>query len=302
MPRASLDIGSNSILLLVVDDHGRVIHDSARVVGLGRGLGDRGLLRSDRVEAALEVLQGYVGIAGGLGVQPAAIQAVATSALRRALNGETFLARVRALTGVTVRIIAGEQEAELTATGALTGLALPRGPVLVADVGGGSTELILVRADLQLPGPPAITWRRSFEVGTVRIREAWLAQEPVRSPHVARAREAIAQVFAGQRPDPLPRAVVAVAGTPTSLSAAELGQRSFDGNALHGSVLELFTLRRWIDRLLHADPEQRRALLPASPERADTMLAGILILEQVLLLVQRTNLLVSNRGVRFAVL
>jgi exopolyphosphatase/guanosine-5'-triphosphate,3'-diphosphate pyrophosphatase len=302
MPHASLDIGSNSILLLVVDDHGRVLHDGATVVGLGRGLGDRGLLRGDRVEHALEVLTGYVAIARGLGVAPRDIRAVATSALRRALNGPTFLARVREQLGVTVQVISGEQEAELTARGALTGLRLAPGPTLVVDAGGGSTELIVVKADPQLPGQLTILSRRSAEIGHVRLHERFFAAGPARPQAVARARSFIADTLRAQPLDPMPRAVVAVAGTPTALAAAELGQGSFDGNAVHGLQLELFTLRRWIDRLLHIDLDQCTALLPATPERAETMLAGVLILEQVLVLTQRTNLLVSSRGVRFAIL
>jgi exopolyphosphatase/guanosine-5'-triphosphate,3'-diphosphate pyrophosphatase len=302
MPHASIDIGSNSILLLVVDDQGRVLHDSASVVGLGRGLGDRGLLRAERVERGLEVLVGYTRIAVGLGVPAQRIQAVATSALRRALNGETFLARVRELCGVTVRVISGAEEAELTARGALTGLSLPRGASLVVDAGGGSTELILVLPEPTAVGGVDILARRSFELGHVRLTERFFAQGAPRSQDVARARGFIAETLQDMVLDPTPRSLVAVAGTPRALAAAELGQTSLDANQLHGQVLELFVMRRWIDRLLHTEPRQRRALLPATPDRADTLLAGILILEQAMVKAQRTNLLVSNRGVRFAIL
>jgi exopolyphosphatase/guanosine-5'-triphosphate,3'-diphosphate pyrophosphatase len=302
MPFASLDIGSNSILLLVVDDHGRVLHDSARVVGLGRGLGDRGLLRADRVELALEVLGGYVAIARGLGVQPEQIRAVATSALRRALNGPTLLARIRERHGVGVQIISGDQEAELTARGALMGLRLPPGPSLVVDAGGGSTELILVKPDAELQGQLTFLFRHSYELGHVRLHERFFAEGPPRPQDVARARGHILEQLQAHPVEPMPRSVVAVAGTPVSLAAAELGQASFDANAVHGTILELFTLRRWIDRLLHTEPAQRQALLPATPERAETMLSGVLILEAVLVLTQQTKLLVSSRGVRFAIL
>jgi exopolyphosphatase / guanosine-5'-triphosphate,3'-diphosphate pyrophosphatase len=302
MPHASIDIGSNSILLLVVDDQGRVLHDSARVVGLGRGLGDRGLLRSDRVDLALEVLGGYVAIARGLGVQPANIRAVATSALRRALNGPTLLARIRELHGLQVQVISGVREAELTARGALTGLRLPPGPCLVVDAGGGSTELILVKPDSQLPGQLSFLFRHSFEIGHVRLHEHFFGDGPPRPQDVARARAHIADILKAQPFEPMPRSVVAVAGTPIALATAELGLPSLDGNAAHGLVLELFTLRRWIDRLLHTAPAERQALLPATPDRAETMLCGVLILEAVLVLTQHSKLIVSNRGVRFAIL
>ncbi len=87
--RASIDIGSNSLLLLVVDDAGKVLHDEQRVVGLGKGLGDRGVFRPDRMEAASAVLADYARIAASHGVAPEAVRAVATSASRRALNATT---------------------------------------------------------------------------------------------------------------------------------------------------------------------------------------------------------------------
>lgn len=302
MPRASLDIGSNSILLLVLDDKGRVLHDDARVVGLGRGLGDRGLLRADRVDEALAVLGEYAERAEGLGVPRGEVQAVATSALRRALNGETLLARVRELFGVTVRVISGEEEARLTAAGALSGLTLPPGPLLVVDPGGGSTEIALLRLDPTLPGGADVLFRRSFELGSVRLTEQLLTEEPVRPQAVARVRGHVAEILAGLHLDPQPRTVVAVAGTPTSLAAAEMGLAVFESARVHGHTLDLFNLRRWVDRFIHTTLEERRALLPATPDRAGTILAGTLILEQILVQTQRTSLTVSARGLRFALL
>ncbi len=304
MPRASIDIGSNSLLLLVVDDQGVVLHDEARVVGLGRGLGERGLLRADRLEEALAVLHAYAQRAESLGAEPAQLKAVATSALRRALNAQTFCQRVQASCGFPVRIISGEEEAGLTAAGALSGLNDLRSPVLVADPGGGSTELIGILSEgrASLAGPGSMVSRRSVEVGTVRLRESHLSDDPIRPRAVSRAREAIARAFGDWRPAAQPRTVVAVAGTATSLAAAELGLAQFDGGAVHGHGLDLFTMRAWVDRLLHADAAQRRALFPATPARADTMLPGILILEHILLRTQRTGLVVSSRGVRFGLI
>ncbi|MFH1463054.1 MAG: Ppx/GppA family phosphatase [Pseudomonadota bacterium] len=302
MPRASLDIGSNSILLLVLDEKGRVLHDDATVVGLGRGIGDRGLLRADRVDDALAVIGEYAARAEGLGVPRGALQAVATSALRRALNGETFLARVRELFGVTVRVISGEDEARLTAAGALSGLTLPPGPLLVLDPGGGSTELALLMPDPSLPGGAAVLHRRSFELGSVRLTEQYLAEEPLRPQAVARVRTHIAEALADLHLDPMPRAVVAVAGAPTTLAAAELGLPRFEPAAVHGYALELFNLRRWVDRLIHTTVAERRALLQPVPERAETIVPGVLILEQFLVWSQRTSLTVSARGLRYALI
>ncbi|MEO0601853.1 MAG: exopolyphosphatase, partial [Myxococcota bacterium] len=146
MPKASVDIGSNSVLLLVVDDVGRRIHDEARVVGLGKGLGDRGLFQPERMDAAEAALAEYVAKAVELGVEPFSIKAVATSAARRAMNAETFFTKLKRTLGLRVRIITGEEEARLTWLGAQVDLPDTPEPRIVVDLGGGSTEVVVGQA------------------------------------------------------------------------------------------------------------------------------------------------------------
>jgi exopolyphosphatase / guanosine-5'-triphosphate,3'-diphosphate pyrophosphatase len=301
MPYASIDLGSNTILLLVASNDGRVLADEIAVVGLGRGLGDHGLLKADRMEAAIGVLQGYRDTITSLGLSPADVRVAGTSAMRRALNAATFAARIQRETGFKVEIIPGEEEARLTASGGLTGLELPDGPLLVVDVGGGSTELVFLRYRSESEAPPRLIHVRSLEMGTVRLTEAMLSyDEPVRAPLLAKTRAHVAALLAPVPCEPRPRAMVAVAGTPTCLAAAQLGLTDFDENRVHGSSLELSTFRTWIDRLAAADIDERRRLMPASPDRADTMLAGSLILEAVLSWAHRPSTIVSARGLRHA--
>lgn len=113
MLNAAIDIGSNSLLLLVTDGE-KVVHDEARVVGLGRGMGERGLFKPDRREAALAALGEYAQRAASLAVPPAEVRAVATSASRRALNATTLYKGVLRVTGLRVQVITGEEEARLT--------------------------------------------------------------------------------------------------------------------------------------------------------------------------------------------
>ncbi|MCA9490643.1 MAG: Ppx/GppA family phosphatase, partial [Myxococcales bacterium] len=134
--RAAIDIGSNSLLLVVVDADGRVVHDEVTVVGLGRGLGERGVMAPDRLQAAEKVLTSYAATARTFGVEPWSVRAVATSAARRALNAETFFARIQRDIGLRVRIVSGEEEALLTWRGALVDLPAPTPPLLVVDLGG----------------------------------------------------------------------------------------------------------------------------------------------------------------------
>lgn len=297
MPRASIDIGSNSLLLLVRSADGQTVHDEASVVGLGRGLGDRGLFRPDRMDAAVEVLRRYASTARTLGVPPEAVRAVATSAARRALNATTFFERVRVETGLLVQVIPGAEEARLTWLGALDGLALPLGSVAVIDLGGGSTELVLGEGE-------KIAFRTSLEVGSVRLTEQVFGEGPGRyDPRdLGRLRALLEPVVAPLVPARHPRTVVAVAGTATTLSAMNLGLTAWDRDKVHGSRLTRADLRRWIDRLLASDAEERRALAAVSPARADYLLAGACVLEALLTALQRDSLLVSDGGVRHGLL
>ena len=293
--KAAIDIGSNSILLVVVDADGAVVHDEARVVGLGRGLPDRGVFKPDRMEAAAAVLKAYIARAADLGVPVSQVRAVATSASRRALNASTWFQGIHRTTGLKVEVISGDEEARLTWLGALDGLVLPPGPILVLDPGGGSTEVI--------QGEGAhLRARVSLEIGSVRLTDAYLGYESVDAAAYARMRDAVDQAIAPLSLTTQPRTVVATAGTVTTLMAAELGQVAYDGAAVHGATLTVGALRAWIDRLLEAGPTQRRVLIAVSPERADTLLAGATILLRLLEKSRRASLKVSDRGLRFGVL
>jgi exopolyphosphatase / guanosine-5'-triphosphate,3'-diphosphate pyrophosphatase len=289
--KAAIDIGSNSILLLVCDGE-RVLHDEARVVGLGRGLGERGLFKQDRMEAAVQTLTEYAGTAAELGVQPADVRVVATSASRRALNAATFFRDVQRVSGLRPQVISGDEEARLTWLGGVSGMELPPGPVLLVDPGGGSTEVILGEAG-------HIHSRISLEIGTVRLTEKHLGYGDTDPAAFARAREEIRAAFASVQLDHEPRTAVAVAGTATTLAACVLGIDRFESAQIHNTVLSSGAIRHWIDLLLAASPAQRRALVVVSPERADTLLIGACILLSALELTRRQAWRVSARGLRF---
>lgn len=297
---AAIDIGSNSLLLTVVDGAGTVLHDEARIVGLGRGLGDRGAFAPDRLAAADQVLRDFVATAKAHGVEPWTIKAVGTSACRRAMNAETWLQKVQRDVGLRVRIVTGEEEAHLTWLGALRGLQ-PEGPVLVVDLGGGSTELVLGEGERVLE-------RRSLELGTVRLTEATLCGKGGEVPDrfdpggMAQLRKRVDVELERVRLDPLPRTVVGTAGTVTTLAATKLGLERYVAATVHGSVLERVDLARFADRLLAADAAGRRALAAVSPERADWLLAGAVILDRVLAAARRPALVASDGGLRFGLL
>jgi len=299
MPHASIDIGSNTLLLTIVADDGSVVHDEARVVGMSRGLGELGQFASDRIAAADAVLADYVALAAEAGVEAWRIKAVATSGARRAMNAKTWLARVQRRLGLRVRIITGEEEAELTWKGARRDLALPDAPRLVVDVGGSSTEVVL-------GDDRSIDFSRSLEIGSVRLTEAFLepgAREGVyQRQGLVRLRSEIAMAFSTVTLPREPEVVIGVAGTVTTLMACALGLESYDPAAVHGAALTREHLARFTETLLPLGPEARRAAIAVAPKRADYLLAGIAILDAILARTHRSSMICSDRGLRFGLL
>jgi exopolyphosphatase/guanosine-5'-triphosphate,3'-diphosphate pyrophosphatase len=295
--RATIDIGSNSILLLIVTTEGEVILDEARVVGLGRGLGDGGMLQPQRMEAALTVLAEYADLAAQHSVPAWMVKAVATSGARRALNARAFLERVRTRTGLRVRVVTGDEEAWLTWAGARADLPLPSGPLAVVDPGGGSTELVLGEGE-------RVATKLSLELGVVRLTERHFGPNPdrYRPKQLARLREEVRGVLAGIEWTVHPRALIAVAGTVTTIAAMHRGLTEWQRDAIHGARLSRGVFRRWVDRLLDSTPAERRAWAAVAPQRADYLLAGSCLLEEICTAAHRDSLLVSDGGVRYGLL
>ena len=295
MPRAAIDIGSNSLLLTVVDDEGTLLEDRVTVVGLGRDVGDDGALRDDRMDRAVAVLGEYAAIAAQLGVPPAAVVPGATSACRRATNRDAFIDRVARETGLHIRLLSGDEEAQYTTAGALSGLDIGPGKTVVLDPGGGSTEFALCEDGRLLQA-------YSTEIGSVRLIDAALGWGVATAEDIARARPV---VEAAMEPASFASAAVqavGVAGTVTSLAAAELGLKAWDSDAVHGFVLTRTAIQAWIAKLAPLDVEQRRALLPATPDRAETLLAGTLVIDTALGVADVDRVTVSVRGLRFGLL
>lgn len=294
MPQAAIDVGSNSILLTIVSDAGEVLHDEARVVGLGKGLGDRGTFAPDRMEAAEDVLGRYVEVAERRGIPAWQIRAVATSAARRAMNAETWLARVHRKLGLRIQVIPGTEEARLTWLGATRELDAP-GPLLVVDLGGGSTELVHGDGGQD-------TARASLEVGTVRATEAFLGVEVVAPAAVEKLKNHVDSLLSSVDVPERPGTVVGVAGTATTLAALDLGLRDYDGEAVHGHALTRTGLQAFVRDWLPLSPEQRLARCEIAPKRADVLLAGAVVLERVLAAARAERLVVSDHGLRFGLL
>jgi len=284
---AAIDCGTNSIRLLVADvttrDDGshwlRDVHREMRIVRLGQVVDATGRLAPEALARTRAALVDYVAVLRRKGVQRARM--VATSATRDAANQDEFFAMTAAVLGVAAEVISGDEEAELSFVGAVGDLAPADGPFLVADVGGGSTELVLgtwdgVRAEVEAA--------KSVDIGCVRLTERALLSDPPTAAEVAAAREitasALAEAFAAV-PVARARTWVGVAGTVTTLAAIMLDLPEYDSERIHLARLDLAAVSATTKLLLTLSHDERAAIGAMHPGRVDVIGAGAIIVEAI---------------------
>jgi exopolyphosphatase/guanosine-5'-triphosphate,3'-diphosphate pyrophosphatase len=269
---AVVDVGTNSARLLVADvAGGRVtpIERRSTVTRLGRGVDLSGRLSAEAIEDACAAIGDYVSLYKELGAET--VEAIATSAVRDAENGSAFVAELRERFALSARVLDGEEEARLTYLGA-TSEQPPTEPTLVVDIGGGSTELII--------GTGAeISFHTSLQAGVVRHSERHIATDP---PTVLEL-EALAADIRGLIETAIAsgikaKAGIAVAGTPTSLAAIEMELEPYDPARVHGHVLSLPSIQRMLSQLASTSLAQRVEIPGMHPDRAPTIVTGVVIL------------------------
>jgi exopolyphosphatase/guanosine-5'-triphosphate,3'-diphosphate pyrophosphatase len=270
---AVIDVGSNSTRLLVADVDGgvSVLERQSRVTRLGRGVDLSGQLSDEAVEAACAAIADYVAICHEAGAERTT--AIATSAVRDASNGSAFVAELRERFDLSARVLDGEEEARLTYRGA-TAAQPPAIPTLVIDIGGGSTEMIVGTGT-------EIAFHASLQAGVVRHTERHISGDPPTAVELEAlagdVRTLIADAIAGDG-ETRASAGIAVAGTPTSLAAVELGLEPYDPARVHGHVLSLETIQRLLSQFASAPLAERAAIPGLHPDRAQTIIAGCVIL------------------------
>lgn len=292
-PIAAIDCGTNTIKLLVGDpanDPGAVRRES-RMIRLGQGVDATGVLAPEALERAWTALDEYAAIIAEAGAER--IRFCATSATRDAGNAAEFTAGVLERLGVAPEVLSGEEEARLAFDGAVRGLGAGlTGPVLVVDVGGGSTELILGDPE---SGPSAA---HSMDIGSVRLHERHVRHDPVDAVEVAAIVTDVDEALDACPVDPAAAAtVIGVAGTNTTLAAGTLGLEVYDRAAIHGQVLAVADVQRLVGRLLGMTVAERRALGWMHPGRADVIDAGALIVSRVLGRVVVPDLVVAETDI-----
>ena len=296
MRLATIDIGTNTTLLLVADTSDGetlVLAERAEITRLGRGIGADGGLGRPGIERTLAVLADYVAIARAHG---ASLHAIGTEGLRRAPNARDFLTPAAAILGAPVEVIDGDREAALTFLAAERSFPdATAGTSVVIDIGGGSTEIIVASAG-------RVRFRRSLPLGSVRLTEKHVHGDPATPGEVAAITREIVQHLADV---PFPTealSLIGTAGTVTTLAAMSLGLLSYDPTVVHGHRLTLPALEHQIDRLRTSTQAERETMAGLDPKRADVILAGACILRQIALAAHAPEILVSDRGIRWGLL
>jgi len=302
--RAVIDIGTNSVKLLVAAVSGRRVEpllEGSEQTRLGSGFYETRRLQPAAIAHTARVVAGFGEKAREWAAAP--IRVIATSAARDATNQDELLDAVRRAAGLEVEIISGEQEADWVFRGVVSDPVFGGRPLLIVDVGGGSTEFILGNGDQQ-------RFRHSFPIGTVRLMEQLSRNDPPSAAAWERCRATVNSFLDGHvLPAVAPelrafpaRAVqlVGTGGTTTILARIELGLVTFDRDRIEAFRLGREQIVRLRERLWNLPLTERRKIAGLPSDRADVILTGVSIYESLMEKFDFSDLRVSTRGLRFA--
>jgi exopolyphosphatase / guanosine-5'-triphosphate,3'-diphosphate pyrophosphatase len=283
---AAVDLGTNSTRLLVADVEGDRLEEVARrmtITRFGEGVDERRRLLPVPIARVRNCLAEYRRELEGLGA--ARTLCIATSSVRDADNGEAFLGEIEWSYGFTTRLLSGQEEAAMMIRGVTAGRP-PLDDVLVVDIGGGSTELVVAAGG-------EVAFATSLDVGSVRITERFLGSDPPTRPELAAAgayvRSLLPTLEAGS--------AIGVAGTITTVATLDLGGDEYDPARTHGHLLSLASVDAQLERLAAMTTAQRFTLPGLEPGRAPVIVAGITVLREVMAAYGLDEIEVSERDI-----
>jgi exopolyphosphatase/guanosine-5'-triphosphate,3'-diphosphate pyrophosphatase len=282
---AAVDLGTNSTRLVVADVDGDRLEELTRrltITRLGEGVDRRRRLLPLPIARVRNCLSGYRQELEALGAERTLC--IATSSVRDAENGEAFLGEIEWSYGFTTRLLSGTEEAAMMIRGVTAGRP-PLDDVLVVDIGGGSTELV-VAADGEVASAT------SLDIGCVRLTERFLGSDPPSRPELAGASGYVRSLL----PSLEAAAAIGVAGTVTTLATIDLGDDEYDPERTHGHRLSLASVDEQLERLAAMTTEERVAL-GIEPGRASVIVAGVIVLREVLTAYGLSEIEVSERDV-----
>lgn len=299
--KAAIDIGTNTVLLLVAElQNGtlKVIHEEQRIPRLGLGVDSSKILHSDSIERVLKAVQEFKDIIKNDYKEVNEVVVTATSAVRDAQNRNEFIHLVKEKTGFNVQLLSGDEEAQCTFNGALSVLQVEDNDCFfVLDIGGGSTEIAL-------GSKKGVTDFYSFDMGCVRFKERFLIHNPPYREEIIQCRDEIKRLFKSKK-FKVPKKIeaIGVAGTATSLAAIDLQLEEFENNRLNGHIINSEKLSKSIDIFSLHTYDQLLELSPTLLKgREDIFLTGLLILDGFMKSYHINEIKVSTGGIRHGAL
>ena len=302
--RAVIDVGTNSVKLLVADVAGHEVQpvcEQSKQTRLGHGFYETHRLQSDAVAATATAVAGFAAMARE--AQAVSIRVLATSAAREAVNREELTAAIEQAAGLKVEVISGQQEAELGFQGVTTDPQLLQAPLLLMDVGGGSAQFTFGQGG-------NIHFCHSFPLGSVRLLETFPCSDPPKADELAACRQWLERFLQTEvRPKLLPKMgnieprgvqLVGVGGTATILACMETKLEAFDRARIEATSLSAARISWHLEHLWSLPMEERKKTIGLPRNRADVILMGAAIYQAVMEEFGFRELRISTRGLRFA--
>ena len=295
MKLAAFDVGTNTVLMLVVEsDPGgafKPILERSRITRLGKGVDRTGKLDKETSRLTLDTIAEFAEAARAAGAEKTI--AAATSALRDAGDGADFIARVKEKANVDLRVIPGAEEAELSRLAVKRSLNLSSDlRLLIADIGGGSTELIRSEPGRDLASV-------SLQIGSVRLTERIIQHDPPSKEEIEKLTATIDEHLEKLGWSFHPDVLVGIAGTVTTIAAVALEMGEYDASRVQGYVLMRDEVAAIVKRFGQATLAERKKIPGVLEARADVIFAGSMILERVMKRFNVSHVIVSDQGVRW---
>lgn len=291
---AAIDIGTNSIRSIVaeVDKGGkfRVLDDEKVTVRLGEGVTRNNAISAASWQRAMEALSRIKKIVDGYGV--IGIESVATSAVRRAVNGEAFVRTVADTIGLQIDVISGEEEADLAVLSAQNNFDMENIRYAIVDIGGGSVEIVTALG-------VHVEEIFSLELGAVTLTENFISTDPISKNEHKRLRKHIRKVlkkvFVGEVSA---QCLIASGGTMTTIAAMVMAMRKEEYGSLHGYEVLHSEVVHLLAMLLRKDLKERKAIQGLHPDRADIIVAGVTVVDEMMTFFNANLLKINERGIR----
>ncbi|MDD3705423.1 MAG: Ppx/GppA phosphatase family protein [Clostridiaceae bacterium] len=288
---AVIDIGTNSMRLMLCEISDNFISKKEKdliITRIGKDVSKTGMITEESFARNINALKIFKNKADIYGAEE--VYAIATSAVRDALNREAFVAEALSQAGIDVRIISGEEEAELGLRGVLSEIQNPRETVLVIDIGGGSTELILGSRE-------KTDYKVSIPAGAVRMTEQFITGNPIRSEDAVNMKDRLNELFtkslehlSSKRVD----RVVAIGGTATTIASMYHNMSIYNPEIVHNTIINFKYIDSIYNQLKDLSVEERWKVKGLQKERADVMPSGILILQHIIGGLGRDSLIISE--------